>query len=99
LKQNGRFYRQVDARLLTNQRATSAAVREGLQWLKQVTSGQDVGILYVAGHGVNDVDDTYYFIPHDADLERLSKTGVSEELFRDALTNMKGKSLFFVDTC
>lgn len=99
LKQNGRFYRQVDARLLTNQRATSTAVKEGLQWLKQVTGGQDVGILYVAGHGINDIDDTYYFIPHDADVARLRQTGVSEESFRDALTNMKGKSLFFVDTC
>ena len=98
-KQQGQFYRQVDAQLLTDERATRSAVLAGIQWLKSVTTPGDIGILYIAGHGINDVDDTYYFLPHDADADQLSRTSVGEEVFRDALTTMKGKSFFFVDTC
>ena len=98
-RQNGQFYRQVDAQLLTDERATRAGILEGLQWLKRVTTPADVGMLYIAGHGINDVDDTYYYLPHDADADHLGRTSVGEETFRDALTTMKGKSFFFVDTC
>jgi len=98
-RQNGRFYRQVDVQLLTDDRATRARVVEGLQWLKRVTGPDDVGMLYLAGHGLNDVDDTYYFLPHDVVVDRLSGTSVGEEAFRDVLTTIKGKSIFFVDTC
>jgi uncharacterized caspase-like protein len=68
-----------------------------LQWLKRVTTPADVGMLYVAGHGLNDVDDTYA-TSHDADADHLGRVG-GREVFRDALTAMKGKSFFFVDTC
>ena len=40
-----------------------------------------------------------YFVPHDVDLNRLSSTGVPESTFRDALSTIKGKAVFFVDTC
>jgi uncharacterized caspase-like protein len=99
LKQNGKFYRQVDVQLLLNERATRVGVLEGLKWLKRVTTSEDVGMLYIAGHGLNDVDDTYYFLSHDVDLKHLSSTSVGEDAFRDVLTAMKGKSIFFVDTC
>jgi hypothetical protein len=98
-KQDGKFYREVDARVLTDEHATRADVVEGLEWLRSVTTQQDVGMLFLAGHGQNDVDDVYYFLPHDVDIERLARTGVGEERFRDVLIAMKGKAIFFVDTC
>jgi hypothetical protein len=97
--QEGKYYKRVETRVLTNKQATAAAIREGLAWLRMAVSRDDIGILYVAGHGVNHVDDTYYFLPHDVNVEQLARTAVSEDLFRDTLTNMMGKSLFFVDTC
>jgi len=64
-----------------------------------VTTATDVGILYIAGHGMNDVDDVYYFLPHDADAKDLAGTSVSEDDLRDALVAMGGRSIFFIDTC
>ena len=99
LRQEGRLYRSVDVVLLSNEHATRAKVREALKWLANVTTPTDVGILYIAGHGMNDVDDVYYFLPHDADPKDLAGTAVSEDDLRDALVAMGGRSIFFIDTC
>jgi uncharacterized caspase-like protein len=53
----------------------------------------------LAGHGVTSADNLYYFLPHDARANSLGTTAVSEGHLRSALSAMKGKSLFFVDTC
>ena len=99
LRQEGHLYRSVDVVLLSNEQATRAKVREALKWLANVTTATDVGILYLAGHGMNDVDDVYYFLPHDADAKNLAATSVSEDDLRDALVAMGGRSIFFIDTC
>lgn len=99
LKEEGVFYDRVETQVLTNRQATRSAVLQALQWLKAAPGPDDIGILFVAGHGITDVDDTYYFLAHDADIKRLGATAVPESRFRDVLANMKGKTLFFVDTC
>jgi len=99
LRQEGHLYRSVDVVLLSDEQATRAKVREALKWLANVTTATDVGILYIAGHGMNDVDDVYYFLPHDADAKDLAGTSVSEDDLRDALVAMGGRSIFFIDTC
>jgi hypothetical protein len=99
LRQEGHLYRSVDVVLLSNEQATRAKVREALKWLANVTTATDVGILYIAGHGMNDVDDVYYFLPHDADAKDLARTSVSEDDLRDALVAIGGRSIFFIDTC
>jgi WD40 repeat protein len=99
LRQEGRLYRSVDVVLLSDEQATRAKVREALKWLANVTTATDVGILYIAGHGMNDIDDVYYFLPHDADATDLAGTSVSEDDLRDALVAMGGRSIFFIDTC
>jgi uncharacterized caspase-like protein len=48
---------------------------------------------------VNTAGGTYYFVPHDGDLQRLEATGVPESAVRDALRAIRGRTLFFVDTC
>ncbi len=97
--QSGLFYKKVEMRVLANKLATRQSIIEGLRWLKTAPTAEDVGVLFLAGHGLNDIDDTYYFAPHDVDVTRLVETGVPEQHFRDALANIKGKTLFFVDTC
>lgn len=56
-------------------------------------------MLFFAGHGLNSTDNQYYFMPHDADHERLAQTAIPEEEIRKALARMRGKALLFVDTC
>ena len=92
-------YRGVTTRLLTNSRASRQAIREGLKWLVEAVGPNDVGMLFLAGHGVNQENGQYYFLNYEAHHERLQETGLSEREIRDALRDIRGRTLFFVDTC
>ena len=97
--QEGRFYKQVVVRLLTDKQATRQAITSGLGWLRQSTSERDMGVLFIAGHGITDAGNTYRFLPHDADTAAPQRSMVAEDQIREALVNIRGKALFFVDTC
>jgi uncharacterized caspase-like protein len=98
-RQHGRLYRDVQVRTMTNQEATRLAVIANLKWLTDQVGPNDVGMLFMAGHGVNSPNGQYYFLPHDGDHEALERTGLPEAAIRDTLGRMRGKALFFVDTC
>jgi hypothetical protein len=97
--QGGRMYVSTEARLLTNREATVPAVRGALEWLRQVTGPQDTAMIFLAGHGVNDADGRYYFLTHEADVQHLSRTSLSEVDLRRSLAGLKGRTILFVDTC
>ena len=98
-RQQGAFYETVQTRVLTDEGATRAAVLDALKWLRSTPGPNDVAVLFFAGHGVIDAADTYYFLPHDMRESQLQRTAVSETQLRDALAAVKGRTLFFVDTC
>jgi len=97
--QSGRLYRQVEARTLTDGQATRTEVLASLKWLSDSVAGGDIGMLFIAGHGINTPSNEYYFLPYDGNHERLEQTGLPEAAIRDTLGRMRGKALFFVDTC
>lgn len=99
LQQKGTLYRDVEVRLLTDAKATKDGVLEGLEWLKREVTARDVGILFLAGHGMNDNAGNYYFLPHDINPEQLLRTGVAHNDIKLTLNNIAGKALFFIDTC
>jgi len=98
-RQQGLYYKKVESRVLVDEQATRANVLQGLRWLQNVTSPEDIAILFVAGHGVADAADLYHFLPHDMKENQISQTGVSETQLRSTLAAIKGRALFFVDTC
>jgi hypothetical protein len=98
-RQQGAFYEAVHTRVLTDEGATRAAVLDALKWLRTAPGANDIAVLFLAGHGVVDAADTYYFLPHDMRERNLKRTAVSESQLRDALAEVKGRTLFFVDTC
>ena len=53
----------------------------------------------MAGHGVNDDRGNYYFLTHEAELDRLRRTAVKWREFEDLISGLNSKVLFFVDTC
>ncbi|MFY9512027.1 MAG: caspase family protein, partial [Rubrivivax sp.] len=93
------YYKKVEARVLVDEQATRAAVQQGLRWLQNVTTPEDIAILFLAGHGVSDAADVYQFLPHDMQSSRLAQTGIGETVLRSTLSSIKGRALFFVDTC
>jgi uncharacterized caspase-like protein len=58
-----------------------------------------MGMLFLSGHGVNDPVGGYYYLPHNANPDKLMRTGVPMSDIRLTLASLAGKSVFFVDTC
>ncbi len=97
--QQGRLYRSVDVRLLTEERATRAAIVDAMKWLEREVTQHDVGMLFVAGHGMNHPTLGYAFIPHDYSDRNARDTTVTHKQFKTTTENLAGKALFFIDTC
>ena len=97
--QKGTLYRDVVVKVLTDGKATKDDVLDGLEWLKREVTSRDVGILFLAGHGLNDNAGNYYFLPHDGNPEQLLRTGVAQNDIKIALNSIAGKALFFIDSC
>lgn len=97
--QKGKLYSDVVVKLLTDAQATRDNVLEGLGWLEQNVKSTDVGIMFVAGHGMNDKLGGYYFMPHNADPDKLKSTGVSQNDIKSTFANLPGHTVFFIDTC
>jgi WD40 repeat protein len=105
-RQQGRLYRKVEVKLLAEEEADNASIIDGLTWLGRQVSQGDVGVVFLAGHGVTDPRGNYSYVPHNARLEdvagvylptRASSVPASE--IRQALRDLAGNALFFFDTC
>jgi len=97
--QRGTLYDDVDIQLLTDRGATQREILKGLQWLRRETTNRDVGMLFLAGHGVTDADGEYYYLPQDADPDFLLATAITNDHIRQILSTLPGKAVFFTDTC
>lgn len=97
--QEGVLYKKVAVRLLTDRNAKRDDVLDGLEWIRREMTARDVGVVFLAGHGINDSDGIYYYLPHDTEVKRLKRTGVIFTEIRNTLVSLPGKALFFVDTC
>ncbi|MEE8171627.1 MAG: caspase family protein, partial [Alphaproteobacteria bacterium] len=99
LEQDGRAYGAVHVRILSDDEASGAALRDGLAWLTREARAGDFAALFLAGHGVDDASGRYFFLPHDGDPARLAETALAYTEIKQALTSLSARSLLFVDTC
>jgi uncharacterized caspase-like protein len=93
------LFARMETTVLTNNKATRAAVIEGFEWLADSVTQHDLAFVLVAGHGVRDKRSKYYFVPHDFDREHVSSTGVRWSTFQDTLTGLPCKVILAMDTC
>lgn len=98
-KQEGGLYGKIRLRLLTDREADKKSVEEAILSLRSVVQPKDTTMVFIAGHGVNDVGGEYVYLPRDARLEQLNQTGISFRLVRDTLARLPGRTVIFVDTC
>ena len=99
LRQEGLLYEKVELRLLTDEYASAENIRDGLNWLQTQTTQHDVAMLYMAGHGINNNIGDFYFMPVNADVERLNATCVSYREIKRTIDANAGKLLVFMDAC
>jgi protein O-mannosyl-transferase len=88
--------------LLTDEKATTAAVRNGFQdFLKRRAGKNDTVVILIAGHGTVDGKDAY-ILTYDSDPQDLKSTALGmdevQSLFEDQLSKV-GRVLLFVDVC
>ena len=98
-EQKGRMYSGVEVRSLTDAQATKGNILDGLEWLQRQVTQKDVAIVFFAGHGINDSNGMFYFLPEDADPERLKRTGISQSDITSTVATIAGKVLVFMDAC
>lgn len=97
--QNGRLYQSVEIKLLDDRTATKDAVLDALAWLEGEVTSRDVGLLFLAGHGVTDTKQRFFYLPVDADTERLRTTAISSDDIMETIGRVAGKALMFIDAC
>ena len=98
-RQKGDLYGEVVPKLLRDGEATRAAILTALQWLEEKTKKNDVALVFLSGHGINDGHHEYYFLAQDSDPGNLRATAVPNSEFAKTLSQVHGKALFFFDTC
>lgn len=98
---NGSVYSQTIEKVLTDETATSQAIREeGFAWLlSQSIQPSDTVMVYLAGHGLFDDYDEWYFAGHELDLERLISTAISDAELDSFLSKIPTNTILFTDTC
>jgi len=91
--------------LLTNEKATTAAVRNGFQdFLKRRAGKNDTVVIAIAGHGTVEVPGSKnaFILTYDSDPQDLTSTALPmaelRSLFEDQLKKV-GRVLLFVDVC
>lgn len=91
------LYREITTRVAVDGEATRATIVDGFTWLKKVTGRRDTAVIFLAGHGTNDPDGTYYYLPVDAQSDRQSM--LSGAVLQDALRGIRGRIVLMLDTC
>ncbi|RMH19902.1 MAG: hypothetical protein D6698_05125 [Gammaproteobacteria bacterium] len=99
-KQEGKLFRKVHVKVLTDESATARDIKIAMNKFLRQASSQDVIIIFLAGHGVQDSDQTLYFMPNDGDYE-VPYTGMDVAEFNRFLRNRprNQKALLWVDIC
>jgi hypothetical protein len=99
LLQKGGLYRDVVVKVLIDEKATKDEIIDGFDWISKETTSKDVALVFLAGHGINDSGGVYYFLPVNANLERLRRTAVPFTEMKNTVASLAGKTILFIDTC
>lgn len=97
--QKGKIYKKVVTKTLTNENASSDNILDALDWIDREVTSKDVAMIFIAGHGVNDDKGNYYFLSHDAKLDRLRRSAVKWLEIQDTIKNLPSKVILLADTC
>jgi WD40 repeat protein len=99
LARGSSLYRGVESRVLADADADRKGILDGLDWIEKRTTARDIAVILLSGHGINDANGDYYYLPVEADAAKLQRTGVPFSDIRAAVSHIAGKVLFFIDTC
>jgi len=101
--QQGVLFQKVNSRVLVNEQATREEILRGMSEFLGQASSQDVVLIFMAGHGLQDRQtQTYYFVPHNANARNLIYNGLPMPMFDEACKRLQShvdKLVLWLDTC
>ncbi len=102
--QKGKLFRDVHSMMISDiaeVKPTYENIIDNLHYLKKA-GANDVAVLFIAGHGLNDEGGEFYFLPNDAvlldDGSIKRSRAISWREIRSIL-DFPGKKIVFVDAC
>lgn len=98
-RQQGRAYREVNVRRLTDAQVTPEALKTALEWLARETTDLDTAVVFLAGHGVANVHGDFFFLPPDATEDTAEVRGIPRDDLLRPIRRMAGRIVVFLDTC
>jgi len=78
---------------------TKANILEAMQWIEKQVKSSDVTVLFFAGHGLDDNEGFFYFLPFEAEPSNLKGTGLPQTDIVATVSTIAGKVLVFMDAC
>ena len=96
-RQQGGFYRRVEVRLVTQAEATRDNIVDGLDWLQRQVSSEDVGMLFLAGHGWHAPRLGLSFLPVNAHPDSPRRTAVPLRDITAVLAGLRGRAVALMD--
>lgn len=79
--QNGKIYRNVSVKLLTEAEATRTNIVDGFQWLVDNVKPNDSVMVFFSGNAFVDSQENFYLATHDVDVNRLRATALEWRQF------------------
>lgn len=99
LNESASMYNQVYSRLLLDDEVTRSAFEQLAEFFEPCTY-EDVAVIFIAGHGVLNVDFDYFFATYDMDFDNPEEGGLSYEAIHALLNKVKSyRKLLIMDTC
>jgi hypothetical protein len=98
---NGKGFRNVYTKVLTNEQVTPENIKNAKEFLKDAKP-DDVFVLFIAGHGLhdNDAEATYYYLTYNTELNNLAGTAANFDFIEDILQGIPPRNkLFLMDAC
>lgn len=96
-------FRPDKVQLLSNQNATHQGIRTALFNFLATTQPEDMVLIFLAGHGVQDQDnpDNFFFLAHDSDVRNLGGTAIGMWDLGNVMdyTIRSERILIFADAC
>ena len=96
--QEGSMYGKVMSSVLTNEKATVKGITDAIDALAAINEN-DVAIIYLAGHGAQAKDGTFYFLTPTGNFTNPKAGGVSWADLADRLSKIKGRVIMLIDAC
>ena len=95
----GKLFREVHAKLLTDTTATLTEIKKGISWLERQATQKDMILMFISSHGALDNKGNLYLLPHDFNGYHLFATGLNINDVTEGMNGTPCKKLILLDAC